>query len=118
MWCPGQGLAAGSATRQGAKPLFSSQQAHGTREEEDKDVRTSNYTPGTCEIGALEVLATNDAPRCCRGAQEKEEHSGGSEGWTDLLSSSCDGICRGFFPGMHKAHVQLCISQNPACSVI
>lgn len=64
MYCPGEGPAAGSAMRQGAKPLSSSQQAHGTREEEDKDVRTSNYTPRTCEIGALEVLVKNNAPRC------------------------------------------------------
>lgn len=89
MYCPGQGLAAGSATRQGAKPPCSSQQAHGTREEEDKDVRTSNYTPETCEIGALEVLATNDAPRCCRGAQEKGEHSGGSEGLERRSPQTC-----------------------------
>lgn len=64
MYCPGEGPAAGSATRQGVKPLSSSQQAYGTREEGDKDVRTSNYTPGTCEIGALEVLVKNAAPRC------------------------------------------------------
>lgn len=64
MHCPGEGPAAGSATRQGAKPLSCSQQAHGTREEGHKDVRTSNYTLGTCEIGALEVLVEDDAPRC------------------------------------------------------
>lgn len=68
MYCPGEGPAAGSAMRRGAKPLSSSQQARGTREEEDKDVRTSNYTPGTCEIGALEVLVKNDAPRGWGGA--------------------------------------------------
>jgi len=43
--------------------LSISRQAHDTREQEDKDVRTSNYTPGTCEIGALEVLVKNNAPR-------------------------------------------------------
>lgn len=64
MHCPGEGPAAGSAMRQGIKPLSCSQQAHGTREEGDKDVRTSNYTPGTCEIGALEVLVKDDGPRC------------------------------------------------------
>lgn len=53
MYCPDEKPAAGSAVKEGIKPLSFSRQAHDTREQEDKDVRTSNYTPGTCEIRAL-----------------------------------------------------------------
>lgn len=63
MCCLDEGPAAGSAARGGVKPLSSSQQARDTREQADKDVRTCNYTPGTCEIRALEVLVKNNAPR-------------------------------------------------------
>lgn len=55
MYCPDEGPAAGSVAREGVKPLSSSLQVCDTREPEDKDVRTSNYTPGTCEIVALKM---------------------------------------------------------------
>lgn len=63
MYCPDEGPAVGSVTREGVKLLSFSPQVCDTREQEDKDVRTSNYTPGTCEIGALKMLVKNNAPR-------------------------------------------------------
>lgn len=63
MYCPDEGPATGSVTREGVKPLSFSPQVRDTREQEDKDVRTSNYTPATCEIRALKMLVKNNAPR-------------------------------------------------------
>lgn len=80
MYCPDEGPAADSAARKGIIPLSSSRQAHDIREQEDKDVRTSNYAPATCEIRALEVLAENNAQGDEVKQHEKEECSGGSEG--------------------------------------
>lgn len=61
MYCPDKGPATGSAVREGIKPFSFSQQASDTREQEDKDVRTSNNTLGTCEIGAFKVLVKSNA---------------------------------------------------------
>lgn len=61
MYCPEEGPATGSAAREGVKLLSFSPQVRDTREQEDKDVRPSNYTPGTCEIRALKVLVKNNA---------------------------------------------------------